>query len=449
MKKNSFIRVLFLLQISLLMAGCGQNPPSDDPRYYIVDLTGTEIMYNASKTGVNLESIRFAENDTISLVVSEGEMLMISTNEDLELYYRYNPDDGLTLRFSDDTIIDAVYLNNEIISIDLADNPVAWEWIEQNEAEKFRSLRYLNYSDSLTEAELQSLKKISSINPDIGLGIEDDASVQDVLSLFSPEWILAGDFNYNDLSEQMKLNLSGLEFVWLGDFNSSHLEFLYDLPKLNSLIIQELDSSDFSEFQFDKLQGLRSLSIVESEIYDISCLSALYQLEDLYLISCDSLEEIGSLVDFTGLKSFGIQGWGNVRDISVIEELPALTRLSLPSGTSQEAFSGIIDTLKSLQVLELLELDSMADLDPLAGYVGLRALSLGEGFEDLHALYQLKDLELLVLEETYFGDSLSISEIRNALPQTKIAAQGGFCLGSGWILLMIPLVLLFVLAKKQ
>ncbi|MCK5644520.1 MAG: hypothetical protein KAJ19_27225, partial [Gammaproteobacteria bacterium] len=292
-----------------------------------------------------------------------------------------------------------------------------------------------------------SLKKISGINPNLGLSIIDSAA-QDVLSLFTPEWLVESNLDNNYLSEKIKSNLSDLELVWVIGHDSSNLEFLYDLPSLNTLIIQELDSSRFSEFQFDELKGLRSLSIISSEIYDLSSLGTMPKLKDLNLIGCWDLEEIGTLVDFMELKSVGFPGCEDIMDVSVIEELPALNRLSLPPNTSQEEFSNIIDTLRSLQVLELLEMDSIVDLSPLSGYVGLRALILGTGFTDLTPLYQLKDLELLILEENYFDDSLNVAEIQNALPETKIVQGGGFCLGSGWILLLIPAVLLFVLFKS-
>jgi len=46
----------------------------------------------------------------------------------------------------------------------------------------------------------------------------------------------------------------------------------------------------------------------------------------------------------------------------------------------------------------------------------------------------------------------AISDLQDALPDTQIVPGGGLCLGSGWILLLIPLVfmirLIFRINKK-
>ena len=36
-----------------------------------------------------------------------------------------------------------------------------------------------------------------------------------------------------------------------------------------------------------------------------------------------------------------------------------------------------------------------------------------------------------------------MAEIKRSLPGTLVGANEGFCLGSGWLLLLVPLVLIF------
>jgi hypothetical protein len=68
---------------------------------------------------------------------------------------------------------------------------------------------------------------------------------------------------------------------------------------------------------------------------------------------------------------------------------------------------------------------------------------------DLRPVYQLIGLELLVLPEELFEDSLAIAEIQQAMPGTRVIAGGGFCLGSGWILLLVPAVIILIIVRKR
>jgi hypothetical protein len=62
----------------------------------------------------------------------------------------------------------------------------------------------------------------------------------------------------------------------------------------------------------------------------------------------------------------------------------------------------------------------------------------------------LKNLKFLSLPLELTEDSLTRAELQNALPGTRIVANQGFCLGSGWLLLIIPLILLFsILARRK
>jgi len=52
----------------------------------------------------------------------------------------------------------------------------------------------------------------------------------------------------------------------------------------------------------------------------------------------------------------------------------------------------------------------------------------------------MENLEILVVEQNIYDNSPDqISRLREALPGTRIVPGGGFCLGSGWILLLMPL----------
>ena len=217
---------------------------------------------------------------------------------------------------------------------------------------------------------------------------------------------------------------------------------------MNSLIIEYWDSTDITDFQFAKLKSLESLSIIESDIYDLSPIATSSRIRNLNLIYCETLKEIGSAVDLDGITCLGLTGCENITDIPAILQMPQLTRLSVPGNISQMEFADIINWHSTLQVLELIGCDNITDLSPLEHYSGLKALTLDFDIHNLKPVYQLAGLELLVLAEDFFEDSLAITEIQQAMPETRIVAGGGFCLGSGWILLLIPAVIILVIVKK-
>jgi len=409
-----------------LIAGCGQNLWSKDTQYYYV-------------------------NDTLTISVAEGDMLWVGNYDDYGVYFRYNPADGIYLSFIYDTTLDAVYLNNELFSI-IIEADVNNEWIDKIEAEEFHSLRSIYTELPLSETQLNSLKKISDINSNVGLFIEGDSLIQPLLSLFSPSWLVVENIDFNILPEKTKSNLNELELVWMLETDSKNLDFLYELPRLNSLMIDDWDSSAISDFQFSRLKRLRSLSITDSDIYELSALGTLPNLKDLNLIACESLTNIKSPANFKSLQSIGFTGCEDIEDISIIGEYPSLSRLSLPMNTKQEEFTDILNMQSSLQFLELFYCKNIIDLSPLVGYSDLKVLALlDSGSADLTTLHKLANLDLLLLDHTYYEDSLSLAELRNALPGTRIVPGmiSGLCLGSGWILLLIPILSLLLLLKTR
>jgi hypothetical protein len=314
--------------------------------------------------------------------------------------------------------------------------------------EVWAGIRSFYISLPLAEAEINSLKMISGVISNPGLFIEGDSLLEEVLSVVTPVWLIAEDLNYSTISDDVRTNLKHVELLWHSDADSIDPDYLYGLPELNSLIIENWDSTDFSDFQFDKLKNLESLTIVESDIQDLSSIAALTGIRDLNLIYCDSLKEIGALTDLSGIRCLGLNGCENITDISAILQIPQLTRLSLPEHTTQMEFAEIVTANSTLKVLELIECDGITDLSPLEASTELKALTLDIDIHDLRPVYQLEELELLVLAEDFFEDSLVISEIRHALPDTRIVAGGGFCLGSGWILLLFPAIIILVFLRK-
>ena len=59
-------------------------------------------------------------------------------------------------------------------------------------------------------------------------------------------------------------------------------------------------------------------------------------------------------------------------------------------------------------------------------------------------LDSLEQLKLVILTSEVFEDNPEwIKELRVSLPNTTIVPGSGLCLGSGWLILLLPFILLF------
>jgi hypothetical protein len=449
MKKLFFLFRIYFLYTMLLFAGCGSVPGSTDPEQYIINVTGTPMVMNCSKSYSFAGLYANDENDTVSLAVSAGDLIYFQLMEDEIFCYRYNPSDGLNLSVKYDTNRERFYLNNELTSVRLSEGSAAWDWLTGADEEVLTGIRSYYISLPLSEAEIHSLERISRVNTNPGLFIEGDSLIEEVLSVLKPGWLIAEDLNYSAISDDVKSNLKHLELLWDAGKKAIDHDFLYHLPDLNSMIIEYWDSADITDFQFAKLKSLESLSIIESGIHDLSPIAASSKLKNLNLIYCETLKDIGSARDLHRITCLGLTGCQNIIDVPAILQMPQLTRLSVPGNITQTEFEDIIARQGALQVLELIGCDSITDLTPLEDYAGLKALTLDFNVSDLKPVFHLTGLELLVLAEDFFEDSLAMSEIQKALPDTRIVAGGGFCLGSGWILLLVPAIIILVMVRKK
>ncbi|MGB2755553.1 MAG: hypothetical protein WBE00_10670, partial [Phycisphaerae bacterium] len=88
--------------------------------------------------------------------------------------------------------------------------------------------------------------------------------------------------------------------------------------------------------------------------------------------------------------------------------------------------------------------ENVKDVAALKGLKDLKAFllikSALEGEKALADLKDLKGLRLLVLPPDAFEDSAGIADLQTALPDCLITAGKPLCLGSGWILLLAPVV---------
>ena len=200
------------------------------------------------------------------------------------------------------------------------------------------------------------------------------------------------------------------------------------------------------------LNKLKCITIAESSLTTLSSLEFPEALHSLNLISCDSLNNIDKLRELDKLSELSLAQCYNLEDLDVLMELEALRRISFPPNISHNEFRGLTESLNHLEIVEFIECPEIENLSPLQALPELGILLLQLEEDQLGGLDSLQQLELLVLTYDVFEDNPEwIKELRASLPDTKIVPGSGICLGSGWLLLLLPFILLsryFIRRKK-
>ena len=160
--------------------------------------------------------------------------------------------------------------------------------------------------------------------------------------------------------------------------------------------------------------------------------------------------DISGIADFPKLELVAFRAC-EVEDLYFLAELDRLQWLALPSDLTQSQFAAVVSDLPDLVFLEALESEEITDLSPLAGLPRLKGLMV-EDDAPLDPLFELDQLEYLAVMAGG-SDSTFVSEVleplQAELPTTVIGRVEPFCLGSGYILLLIPMVGLAALVVRR
>jgi hypothetical protein len=115
----------------------------------------------------------------------------------------------------------------------------------------------------------------------------------------------------------------------------------------------------------------------------------------------------------------------------------------LPPQITQEQFSAFVTEHPAMKILELIKCEEITDLSPLKRLKGLTGLIISRTAEIPDSVGDLKTLTFLGLTADAFDNNQEkIARIRAALPRALVVPASPLCLGSGWILPVIPLAAL-------
>ena len=447
------IRKLFfpaLILIAGIITGCtGPVNPDVD----LLEIEGATWACNVNSSYAVFGSASEQEEPLkLILPASEGDLLYVFL-EDLQYYYRYHTKDGPAFSLAFDTVdVISVYLNGNLDFMEINDSASldAFRTLTAPELEKLSSLLI---GSPLTDDLFSVLRSKQEALQGTGLILESVAGtgqLSELLSILRPPFLVLN--NSSGLPEPAESNpLSSLELLWM-DGNILSLNRLADCcGNLEALIIGDWEPKPGELLPLAGLKELRSLTLAESGLTTLSSIEFPESLRNLYLVSCDTLSDIRDLAGLKRLKRLNLTLCSQVKDLEVLEELEPLQCLSFPPGVTQQQFKALTEHFPQLELVELIDCGQIENLQPLQALPQLRTLLIELEKNQLEGLDSLQQLRTLILTDKLYEDNEAwINELKTSLPNTSIVPGSGLCLGSGWLLLLLPFVLIFrYLARRK
>ena len=452
--------ILILCIFGYLLAALYQFQ-KESPDFQIIQLRGIDAALNYSHQQWDFFPKRDGRPPLVP--VWDGDILFISfkvDNKESEFITTYSCKDGLDLFL--ETRGSVLYLGGKPVSLATDSDALgqAWEWLETAKTDDLKSLRFLSL-EHFKPDQMAVLQKVARANPNIGLALKNK-QVQTILPLFQPSHlILILDEpltveTINILKQQgslrtlwISLETSGFEPSSLAD-----LKFLSAISGIERVVLSTNNERILPSARDFFPKNLRSLTLSGFSLENLSFLKHLPHLKELSLERCkvNDSRDLMELIRLTSLELVDNQG---INIPSLLRHLPALRYV----GSSPiEDRKSLIASLQSLRHLQMLHVNypQLSDFSGLEQISSLRSLIItGKTEKDVkfqtRSLYGLKQLRYLALDNRLVADQKELDMLERALPDCRIAAVEGVCMGSGWILLLIPAILaaLFTAIRRR
>jgi hypothetical protein len=337
----------------------------------------------------------------------------------------------------------AWYINDKLYSLKVTEAVDLNPWLMKKNKKDLSHLRLINVDRNLNVKDITFLKKLAELKPDVGfVFLNDEDKVEDIAQMFNPRYLLRLKLHNNNI--QLLEGMTNLEYLWASVEEEDLIKALPAIPSLRSILLSCENRLLPEDFLSNNPQ-IEKVIVYSSENFDFNVLSPIENLKEFTLLLSDSLVNTELINRHRELKSLNINAIYNPWNI----KLPRLRYVTINSEVSQTGFDNFLMSHPHLEAIEITNNQHISDLHHLADLKKLRALSIIDTVTDIASIKNLSKLKYLSLPDDYLGNSGMKAEIQQSLPGTRLAANQGFCLGSGWLLLLLPLIFLFWVLQKR
>ncbi|MBN1926689.1 MAG: hypothetical protein JW798_12715 [Prolixibacteraceae bacterium] len=426
--------ILFTL-LGVILFSC--NPESPEA-FRLIHLEGEGNYYNLSSSGVGYLLPADSASST-AMMIRPGDVIVYND------YFIY-PGVETGFRFSEQEGI--LYNHGLLYSIRIKDTP-GWPLLKMELGSMdLSSLEQLCFAGDLPAESLPLVKKIADVNPCAGLYFDKwNSDMADILNMFTPTW----------------LSISGIS---LDDF--AVLPFS---PSTETVILELTDS--LITRQLPPVPGMKHLIMADTKgipAGDDSFLSQNPQLETVVFSDC-MITDFGFLSPLKKLNSITIINGGDSLNLDFLKQQKNLTRLGILTdhaddwslaGTQENVnwlvlygdigqgdFNSLVEQMPGIQVMELLQCDLVTDLNALTRLEALKALTVSDTLADRKTPLTLGGLDYISFPVDVLDDSLYMARLKEAHPNAVLVPNEGFCMGAGWLMLLVPAVLFVVLIRRK
>jgi len=462
---------LALLAVGFLCASCNDAGPGSGawqpPR--IVRIEGADGAYSVSPMYGTLfggvlakakdEPMPTFHKGTTYVLARPGELITLMVGTPLP--YAAGDGDRLTVEAGED----ALMLAGKTVSIQLgAKDEEGWAWLAQASEADLKALRLVQVKGvapeddeaaGIPEDRKTALSRLAKANPRLAVLLEDQRTLGPALEMFDPAWLSIGQVDLTAEEQDRLAAEPHLGTLMMAGDQEGGLGFLSRLGGLRTLSLNEWGeaSDDEPVPVLPTIPSLRTLIVLGPRITSLAPVGEQPHLEELVLVKSEALSDLSALAGMPRLRALTLAGCEGVKDLSALGSLANLAWLSLPPATTQQQFETVCKEHPGLVVLQAVDCENVTDLAPVRGLKSLQVLTVASP-APLDPLAEPMPLRLLGValkekegeekadeekadaEERFLGTLVKVMETN---PDMAVVTVSPLCLGSGWILLLVPL----------
>ncbi len=387
----------------------------------------------------------------ISLPAYDRDLIRIFLDDqDRELCFEYRKEYGTDLALEFEGPF--TRLNGVLLSLDmheLLESGIDAGMLSESD---IRDLRYVDFrSIDLTDSANTFIDRVAAINPSVGVIAEGTEAIR-VLEKFDPHFLyVETNPNYTKgLPERIKEEPRITSLIVYG-FSTGQLNLMSGLPKLTRLDAFDISHDSLSD-GFIIPRTLEALTLRMEETFPIkfdpSAEKVAPALRSLSLFCLDTLLELPPAAEMKNLRVLDLAITDCMRSGPGLI-LPGLESVCFPLTISKDVFEAFIDRHPQLKLVSIAECENIVDIAPLKSLEELEYLIVSPKVAglDANSFTGLEHLDFLSLHFNYKQelDTMLLADLGAVLPNTTIGISTGLCLGSGYLLIAIPLALVFIL----